>query len=111
LDMDGTTRFGPDVQWVDCAEYHVDPSRVHSFYTAIREYWPSIPEGSLQPGYAGVRPKLVGAGCAAADFEIETETEHGMSGLINLLGIESPGLTASIALGEEVAMTIASGSR
>lgn len=107
LDLDGTTRFGPDVQWVDQPDYCVDPERAHLFYAAIREYWPSIPDGSLQPGYAGVRPKLVGPGCAPADFEIEGEPQHGMHGLINLLGIESPGLTSSMALGEMVAMMMA----
>lgn len=106
LDMDGITRFGPDVQWVDRPEYDVDDGRVQSFYSAIREYWPSIPEGALQPGYAGVRPKLVGAGASAADFEIETEPEHGISGLINLLGIESPGLTSSLAIGEMVSKLV-----
>jgi L-2-hydroxyglutarate oxidase LhgO len=107
LDMDGTTRFGPDVQWVVQPEYDVDPARAPAFYAAIREYWPSIPDGSLQPGYAGVRPKLVGPDSMAADFEIEFEQEHGIPGLINLLGIESPGLTSSLAIGEMVAQIVA----
>jgi L-2-hydroxyglutarate oxidase LhgO len=97
LDLDGTTRFGPDVEWVEQPDYHVDPARAQSFYEAIREYWPAIPEGSLQPAYAGVRPKLVGPGQAAADFEISVTR-----GLVNLLGIESPGLTSSLAIAEHV---------
>jgi L-2-hydroxyglutarate oxidase LhgO len=107
LDMDGTTRFGPDVQWVEELDYDVDPERAPAFYAAIREYWPSIPDGSLQPGYAGIRPKLVGADASAADFEIESVDAHGIPGLINLLGIESPGLTSSLAIGELVAAIIA----
>jgi L-2-hydroxyglutarate oxidase LhgO len=110
LDLDGTTRFGPDVEWVEQPEYDVDPARASFFYAAIREYWPSIPDGSLQPGYAGIRPKLVGPHAIAADFEIETAREHGVPGLINLLGIESPGLTASLAIGEFVSRTVAESS-
>jgi L-2-hydroxyglutarate oxidase LhgO len=101
LDLDGTTRFGPDVEWVDRPDYHVDPARAQSFYEAIREYWPAIPEGSLQPAYAGVRPKLVGPGQAAADFEIAVTR-----GLVHLLGIESPGLTSSLAIAEAVVEAI-----
>ena len=107
LDLDGTTRFGPDVEWVDRPDYHVDPARAESFYTAIREYWPAIPPNSLQPAYAGVRPKLVGPGAAAGDFEIEGPAQHGVAGLVSLLGIESPGLTSSLAIGEHVAGLIA----
>jgi len=106
LDLGGTTRFGPDVEWVSEPDYRVDSARAASFYAAIREYWPTIPDGSLQPAYAGVRPKLVGPGAAAADFEIEGPAAHGVPGLINLLGIESPGLTSSLALGEEVARLV-----
>jgi L-2-hydroxyglutarate oxidase LhgO len=102
LDMNGAVRFGPDVEWVEQPDYGVDAARADAFYTAIREYWPGIPEGSLRPDYAGVRPKLVGPGVAAADFEIETQADHGVAGLINLLGIESPGLTSSMAMGEAV---------
>ncbi|HEY7640878.1 MAG TPA: NAD(P)/FAD-dependent oxidoreductase [Steroidobacteraceae bacterium] len=101
LDLDGTTRFGPDVEWVERPDYHVDPARAQSFYAAIREYWPSIPAGSLQPAYAGVRPKLVGPGQAAADFEISVTR-----GLVNLLGIESPGLTSSLAIAQAVVAAI-----
>lgn len=110
LDMDGSTRFGPDVEWVDAPEYDVDPARAESFYAAIREYWPSLPNGSLQPGYAGVRPKLVGPDSIAADFEIESVQEHGIPGLVNLLGIESPGLTSSLAIGEYVARIVSNPS-
>jgi L-2-hydroxyglutarate oxidase LhgO len=111
LDLDGTTRFGPDVEWMERPDYRVDPARVDSFYVAIREYWPSIPPGSLQPAYAGVRPKLVGPGAAPADFEIEGPAQHGVPGLISLLGIESPGLTSSLAIAERVAGQIAVVSR
>jgi L-2-hydroxyglutarate oxidase LhgO len=111
LDLDGTTRFGPDVEWVDQPEYSVDASRADSFYAAIREYWPTIPQGSLQPAYAGVRPKLVGPGASAGDFEIEGPAQHGVAGLINLLGIESPGLTSSLAIGELVAGHLAATAR
>jgi L-2-hydroxyglutarate oxidase LhgO len=101
LGLDGTTRFGPDVEWVERPDYRVDPARAQSFYEAIREYWPSIPDGSLQPAYAGVRPKLVGPGQAAADFEISVAP-----GLVNLLGIESPGLTSSLAIAAHVVAAI-----
>jgi L-2-hydroxyglutarate oxidase LhgO len=102
LDLDGTTRFGPDVEWIEQLDYSVDAQRGESFYAAIREYWPTLPDGALQPGYAGIRPKLVGADGKAADFVVESEQQHGVPGLVNLLGIESPGLTASLALGELV---------
>lgn len=110
LDLDGTTRFGPDIEWVAEPDYTVDPVRAESFYAAIREYWPDIPRGSLQPAYAGVRPKLVGPGTAAADFEIEARDAHGVAGLINLLGIESPGLTSSLAIAKRVAGAVAAGA-
>jgi L-2-hydroxyglutarate oxidase LhgO len=106
LDLDGATRFGPDVEWVDDLDYRVDSDRERSFYDAIRAYWPTIPSGCLQPAYAGIRPKLVGPGVAPADFEIEGPAEHGICGLINLLGIESPGMTSSLAIGEYVASLI-----
>jgi L-2-hydroxyglutarate oxidase LhgO len=107
LDLDGTTRFGPDVEWVDRPDYRVDPARAAAFYTAIREYWPTIPPDSLQPAYSGVRPKLVGPDAAPADFEIEGPQQHAVPGLISLLGIESPGLTSSLAIGELVAGQVA----
>jgi L-2-hydroxyglutarate oxidase LhgO len=102
LDLAGKTRFGPDVEWVQELDYQVDTARAASFYQAIREYWPGLPDGALQPDYSGIRPKLVGPGASAADFEIEGPEAHGLPGLINLLGIESPGLTSSLAIGEYV---------
>jgi L-2-hydroxyglutarate oxidase LhgO len=107
LDLDGTTRFGPDVEWIDRPDYQVDAARSASFYEAIREYWPAIPGDCLQPAYAGVRPKIVGPGSSAGDFIIADEAAHGVRGLVNLLGIESPGLTSSLAIGEFVARKIA----
>jgi L-2-hydroxyglutarate oxidase LhgO len=103
LDLAGRARFGPDVQWVDAPEYDVDPRRADRFYAAIREYWPALPDGSLQPAYAGVRPKITGRAEPAADFRIDGPGFHGISGVVNLFGIESPGLTASLALADYVA--------
>lgn len=103
LDLDGATRFGPNVEWVDAPGYSVDPRHATEFYRSIRSYWPDLAEGALQPGYSGVRPKLTGPGTKAADFVIEGPPQHGCSGLINLLGIESPGLTSCLAIGEYVA--------
>jgi L-2-hydroxyglutarate oxidase LhgO len=103
LDLAGRARFGPDVEWVADIDYRVDPTRADGFYTAIRAYWPALPAGSLRPDYAGIRPKLQGAGSAAQDFMIQGSASHGVPGLINLYGIESPGLTAALALGDYVA--------
>ncbi len=103
LDMAGQARFGPDAEWISEIDYRLDPRRAESFYTAIRAYWPAIPAGSLAPGYAGIRPKVVGPGEPAGDFVIEGPEQHGAGGLINLFGIESPGLTASLAIGEDIA--------
>lgn len=103
LDLDGTTRFGPDVEWIDGIDYSFDASRVQGFYDAIREYWPGLPDGALVPGYTGIRPKLVGPDSKAADFVIEGPAVHGIDGLVNLLGIESPGLTSSLAIADQVA--------
>ncbi|HWV40609.1 NAD(P)/FAD-dependent oxidoreductase [Pseudorhodoplanes sp.] len=102
LDLAGRMRFGPDVEWIDRETYDVDAQRAASFYARIRTYWPALPDGSLVPDYAGIRPKLTGPGEPAADFMIEGPAEHGMAGLINLFGIESPGLTSSLALAELV---------
>jgi L-2-hydroxyglutarate oxidase LhgO len=102
LDLAGRMRFGPDVEWIDHENYDVDPARAASFYARIRTYWPGLPDGSLAPDYAGVRPKLTGPGEPAADFMIEGPAEHGMAGLVNLFGIESPGLTSSLPLADEV---------
>lgn len=103
LDLGNQARFGPDVEWVDTLDYTVDPSRADSFYAAIRRYWPDLPDGALAPGYAGIRPKITPKGAPAADFVIQPEAAHGVSGLINLFGIESPGLTSAIALADLVA--------
>jgi len=103
LDMTGAARFGPDVQWIDRIDYAVDPGRAGSFYAAIRRYWPGLPDGALLPGYAGIRPKLQPPGGAAEDFMIQGPAAHGVPGLVNLYGIESPGLTASLALADLVA--------
>jgi L-2-hydroxyglutarate oxidase LhgO len=102
LDMAGQARFGPDVEWCDAEDFTVDKRRVDRFYTAIRRYWPALPDGALVPAYAGIRPKLGGPGEAAADFRIDGAERHGLPGLINLFGIESPGLTASLAIAAEV---------
>lgn len=110
LDLAGQARFGPDVEWVEKLDYTVDPARAEHFYRAIRAYWPGLPDGSLHPGYAGIRPKLSGPGAAAADFVVQGPQTHGVHGLVNLYGIESPGLTAALAIAEEVADAIA-GSR
>jgi L-2-hydroxyglutarate oxidase LhgO len=103
LDLGGQARFGPDVEWIETIGYDVDPRRAQSFYAAIRTYWPDLPDGALQPAYAGVRPKIARPGGSSTDFLIQTERDHGVRGLINLFGIESPGLTASLAIAEEIA--------
>ena len=103
LDLAGQARFGPDVEWVETIDYDVDPRRAESFYAAIRTYWPDLPDGALQPGYAGIRPKIARPGGSSTDFLIQTERDHGVRGLVNLFGIESPGLTASLAIAEEIA--------
>jgi L-2-hydroxyglutarate oxidase LhgO len=100
LDLGGQGRFGPDVQWVDEINYHVDVARSEKFYAHIRRYWPSLHDGALQPDYAGIRPKLVSAGEPDADFFIQGPAEHGVAGLVNLFGIESPGLTSSLAIAD-----------
>lgn len=107
LDLGGQAKFGPDVQWVASADdLQVDPDRGNAFYAEVRKYWPALPDGALQPGYAGVRPKISGPGAASADFWIEGPVSHGVPGLINLFGIESPGLTSALALADEVARMV-----
>lgn len=103
LDLAGKTRFGPDVEWVDTEEYAVDPIRAGRFYDAIRTYWPGLPDGALQPDYSGIRPKLTAAGEPDGDFIIQGTDDHGLPGLVNLYGIESPGLTASLSIAAAVA--------
>jgi L-2-hydroxyglutarate oxidase LhgO len=102
LDLAGQAKFGPDVEWIDEIDYKVDPGRSQKFYNAIRTYWPSIKEDSLIPAYAGIRPKIVGPGALDADFMIQTDKDHGVTGLVNFFGIESPGLTASLAIAERI---------
>ncbi|MBZ9909779.1 NAD(P)/FAD-dependent oxidoreductase [Mesorhizobium sp. BR115XR7A] len=103
LDLAGNARFGPDVEWIDSVDYTVDPGRSAVFYEAIRRYWPDLANGALQPAYAGIRPKLSGPGQPAADFVIQGPADHGVGRIVNLFGIESPGLTASLAIADHVA--------
>jgi L-2-hydroxyglutarate oxidase LhgO len=102
LDLAGQARFGPDVEWVERIGYDVDPRRAERFYAAIRRYWPGLPDGALAPGYCGIRPKTAGPGEPAPDFQIQGPAVHGIAGLAQLFGIESPGLTASLALADAV---------
>ena len=109
LDLAGQARFGPDVEWIAKIDYDVDLRRADGFYRAIRDYWPGLKDGQLAPGYAGIRPKLGGPDQPAGDFLIQGPEDHGVAGLVNLFGIESPGLTASLALAGRVAQ-LAQGS-
>jgi L-2-hydroxyglutarate oxidase LhgO len=112
LDLGGQAKFGPDVQWLDdersasTLDYAVDPSRGDAFYAEVRRYWPALPDGALAPAYTGIRPKLGGPGEPAADFVIAGPAAHGVGGVVQLFGIESPGLTASMAIAEEVAAIV-----
>ena len=110
LDLAGQGRFGPDTEWLPDEgpiDYTVDATRSERFYAAIRRYWPGLPDGSLQPDYSGVRPKLSAEGEAARDFAIDGPAVHGVPGLVNLFGIESPGLTAALAIAERVRVALA----
>jgi len=103
LDLGGQAKFGPDVQWVDAPEdLQVDPARGEAFYAEVRRYWPGLPDGALQAGYAGIRPKISSPSEPAADFLIQGPETHGVPGLVNLLGIESPGLTSCLAIAQRV---------
>lgn len=102
LDLGGQAKFGPDTEWIDTVDYTIDPARAQAFYAAVRQYWPDLPDDSLRPDYTGIRPKIVGPDNPAADFRISDEREHGIAGLVNLFGIESPGLTACLAIGAAV---------
>lgn len=107
LDLGGQARFGPDLQWLDVAspediDYTVDPRRADGFYAEVRRYWPDLPDGALAPSYSGVRPKIHRPDQPAPDFRIDGPERHGVAGLVNLLGVESPGLTSSMAIAEEV---------
>ncbi|MEJ6023426.1 NAD(P)/FAD-dependent oxidoreductase [Ramlibacter sp. PS4R-6] len=107
LDLGGQAKFGPDLEWLAARtpqeiDYAVDPKRADGFYAEVRRYWPALPDGALQPSYSGVRPKIYGPGEAAPDFRIDGPALHGVQGLVNLFGIESPGLTSALAIGEHV---------
>jgi L-2-hydroxyglutarate oxidase LhgO len=106
LDLAGRARFGPDVEWIAEIGYAVDAQRSAAFYEAIRRYWPQLADGQLSPAYSGIRPKLSGPGEAPADFCISGPADHGIAGVVNLFGMESPGLTASLAIGAQVAAMI-----
>lgn len=101
IDLQGRARFGPDVEWVEEEDYAVDPARGDSFYAAIRRYWPALPDNALQPDYSGIRPKL-SSDKYGADFCVSTARDHGLAGYVGLYGIESPGLTSSLAIGDFV---------
>jgi len=107
LDLGGQARFGPDVEWVEHEDYTVDLARAAGFYAAIRRYWPGLADDALAPGYAGIRPKISGPREPAADFAIVGPETHGVPGLVNLFGIESPGLTASLAIANRVLAALA----
>ncbi|MBC5783685.1 NAD(P)/FAD-dependent oxidoreductase [Ramlibacter sp. USB13] len=107
LDLGGQAKFGPDIEWLDVAtpeaiDYRVDPARAEGFYAEVRRYWPGLPDGALAPSYSGVRPKIHGPHEKAPDFRIDGPALHGVPGLVNLFGIESPGLTSALAIAEEV---------
>jgi L-2-hydroxyglutarate oxidase LhgO len=106
-DLGGVARFGPDIEWIEHEDYVVDPARAESFYDAVRKFWPRLPDGALTPDYAGIRPKIHGPHEAQPDFVLDGPEDHGMDGLMCLFGIESPGLTSSLAIGEEVAKRLA----
>jgi L-2-hydroxyglutarate oxidase LhgO len=111
IDLGGRTRLGPDAEWLPEGskppfDYEVDPARAEHFYREVRRYWPGLKDGALSPDYSGVRPKVVGKGQASADFLIDGPEDHGVAGLVNLIGIESPGLTSSLAIGEMVARLV-----
>jgi L-2-hydroxyglutarate oxidase LhgO len=102
VDLGGQARFGPDIDWIDGIDYSFDNARAPLFYQAIRQYYPALKDGALQPGYTGIRPKISGPKEPAADFMVQGPNDHGVPGLVNLYGIESPGLTASLAIAEQV---------
>jgi L-2-hydroxyglutarate oxidase LhgO len=102
IDLGGQVKFGPDFTWIDRIDYAFDESREQAFYTAIRRYYPGLKDGALQPGYTGIRPKIHGPGTPGPDFMIQGPRDHGIPGLVNLYGIESPGLTSSLAIADHV---------
>ena len=107
LDTGGGARFGPEVEWVEELDYDVDAERAKGFYEEIRRYWPALPDDALSPGYAGIRPKLARPGGSGTDFMIDGPGSHGIAGLVNLFGIESPGLTSSLAIADHVVSLVA----
>jgi len=110
VDLGGQAKFGPDVEWVSSADQlEVDPQRGELFYAEIRKYWPALADGALQPGYAGMRPKIHAPHEASRDFLIQSQQQHGIAGLVNLFGFESPGLTSSLAIGQRVCRLLADG--
>lgn len=102
FDMAGRARFGPDVRWIDAVDYSFDDAEAGAFYAGVRRWWPALPEGALAPDFVGVRPKLSGPHEPAADFMVQDAGQHGIDGLVQLFGIDSPGLTSALAIGEEV---------
>jgi L-2-hydroxyglutarate oxidase LhgO len=108
LDLGGQARFGPDVEWIDAIDYAVAPGRADAFYAEVRRYWPQLPDGALVPAYAGIRPKPHAPGEPACDFLVSGAAEHGIPGLVCLYGIESPGLTASLALADHAVASLTS---
>lgn len=111
LDLNGVARFGPDVEWISKPDYRVDSSRADRFYAEIRKYWPALADDSLQPAYSGIRPKISGPGQPNADFVIQDSSVHGVDGLVNLFGIESPGLTSCLAIADRVGRCLGAQSR
>ncbi len=103
IDLAGRTKLGPDIEWIETPNYDVSADRAQAFYESVRRYWPGLPDDALEPGYAGVRPKLTQAGGGMPDFVIQGPETHAVAGLVNLYGIDSPGLTASLAIADEVA--------
>jgi L-2-hydroxyglutarate oxidase LhgO len=103
IDLGGQVKFGPDFSWIERIDYRFDETREQAFYEAIRFYYPGLREGTLTPGYTGIRPRITGPGGPAQDFVIQGQHVHGIAGLVNLYGIESPGLTASLAIADHVA--------
>jgi L-2-hydroxyglutarate oxidase LhgO len=106
LDLAGQVKFGPDVRWIDSADYSFDESHKQDFVAAIKAYFPNLDSERLHPSYTGIRPKITGPGEPAADFVLHSPDQHGVVGRINLLGIESPGLTASLAIAEQVELLV-----
>ena len=103
IDLGGRVKFGPDFEWIDRVDYQFDETREASFYKAIRHYFPGLQDGTLQPGYTGIRPRITGPGEPVQDFTFQNHTAHGVPGLVALYGIESPGLTSSLAIADHVA--------